>query len=589
MLTLTYVGVGICAINVAKWIGAEIYATVGTEEKASFLTREFGIPHERIFSSRDSTFLNGVMTATDGAGVDLVLNSLSGEPLHDSWKCVASSGAMVDIGKRDMLGRGQLALAPFEDNRTFIGAEISRLFVTHKLTVERLLNFMLKQYLEGKFKPITPITSFDAEHVTEAFRFMQKGSHIGKLIIKFPKEDTLPLTPTVPVPHFRADVSYLLAGGLGGLGKAVASWMVSYGARNLIFLTRSGGKSREDQAFFRELNVMGASTQCFPCDVGDRVAVKNAIAQATLPIAGVMQMAMVLRDVGVLGMDLDSWNGAVRPKIEGAWNLHDLLPKDMEFFVLFSSVCGTFGNYGQSNYASANTFLDSFCQYRQDMGLAASIVNIGPVDDVGFVARTPAARDAMLATLDSLLTEQDFLDTLQLAIARSSTRYAPQKSGSRLSGYQNPSHIVSALESRLPIMDPQNGNLWRRDLRMAIYRIIQKTSVVGVTEVADHLKQFLSSLRSNPTKLDLKSTVETIAREVANCVSTFLMKGDEAIDLSSTLTAIGVDSLVAIEVRNWWKQNLGVDVSVLELVSGGTIEQLGELAVKRLRDKYSGK
>ena len=529
------------------------------------------------------------MEATDGVGVDLVLNSLSGELLHKSWKCVAPYGAMVEIGKRDIIGRGRLDLAPFEDNRTFIGGEISRFLVTHKATVARLLELTVEQYLKGNFKPITPITTFDAENVKDAFRLMQKGSHIGKIVIKFPQDNRLLLTPTVPVPEFRREVSYLLVGGLGGLGRAVASWMVSHGARSLMFLSRSAGKSKEDQTFLEELNVMGCSTQCFPCDAANPVAVKTAIDQASLPIAGAMQMAMVLRDTGVLSMDLDSWNTAVRPKIEGTWNLHNLLPKDMDFFVLFSSVCGTFGYYGQSNYASANIFLDSFVQYRQDLGLAASVVDIGPVDEVGYVSRTPGTRETLLASLDTLLTEQNFLDTLQLAIARSSTRFAPPKQNYPLNGYMNPSHIVQAPECRVPIMDPKNGSMWKRDPRMAIYRNIQKVSVSDGTEAADHLRQFLSSMTSDPSKLDEKSVADTIAREVGNCVSSFLMRGDGEIDLSSPLAAMGVDSLVAIEVRNWWKQNLGIDVSVLELMGAGSVEQLGGLAAKRLKEKYTDK
>ncbi|KAG6354258.1 hypothetical protein INS49_004863 [Diaporthe citri] len=582
-------GVGICAINVAQWLGAEIYATVGTEEKAAFLLKEFGIPRNRIFNSRDSSFLNDVMQATKGVGVDMVLNSLSGELLHTSWQCVAPHGAMIEIGKRDMMGRGQLALDPFEDNRTFIGGEVARLLVTHKPIIARLLKLTVDQYLEGNFRPILPITTFDAEHTEDAFRFMQKGTHVGKIVIRFPGDDTLPLTPAVPAPKFRGDVSYLLVGGLGGLGKAIAGWMASYGAKNLMFLSRSAGKSEEDQAFFKELNMMGCSTQYFPCDVADHDEVRNALAQASLPIAGAMQMAMVLRDVGVLSMDIDSWNTATRPKIQGTWNLHNLLPKDMDFFVLFSSVGGTFGYYGQSNYASANTFLDSFVQYRQKSGLAASVMDIGPVDDVGYVSRTASTRETLLQTLETLLTEQNFLDSLQLVIARSSPEYAPRRSKSALAGYQNPSHIVQALESRIPIMDPQNGSMWKRDPRMSIYRNIQKTSMVEGGEVADHLKQFLSSVMADPSKLSNKESADTIAQELGRCVSNFLMKGNEEIDLSFTLSAVGVDSLVAIEVRNWWRQNLGIDVSVLELMSGGTIEQLGELATKRLAERFSDK
>lgn len=586
---LLFLGVGICALNVAKWIGADIYATVGSEEKISFLVKEFAIPRERIFSSRDNSFLDGVMAATNGRGVDLVLNSLSGELLHTSWKCVAPNGAMVEIGKRDMVGRGELALHPFEDNRTFIGGDVSRLLVTHKSTAARLLALAMEQYLQGNFKPITPITTFEADQVEEAFRFMQQGSHIGKIVIRFPQEHTLPLSATIPALKFRHDASYILAGGLGGLGKAISSWMASHGAGNLIFLSRSAGKSEEDQAFLKELNLMGSSTQCFPCDIADLGAVRRAVDQALLPIAGAMQMAMVLCDVGVLGMDIQSWHIAVRPKVQGTWNLHHVLPQDMDFFVLFSSVAGTYGYYGQSNYASANTFLDAFVQYRQRLGLAASVIDIGPVDEVGYISRTPTTRETLIATLETLLTEQNLLDSLQLTIARSATKYIPQQSRDRLTGYQNPSHVVQALQSRIPIMDAKNGSMWKRDPRMSIYRNIQEVTEVHNNEVADQLKQLLSNVASDPGKLDQKSTTDTIARELGHCVSNFLMRGIEDIDLSATLSATGVDSLVAIEVRNWWKQNLGIDVSVLELMNGGTIEQLSGLATKRLKEKYSSK
>ena len=271
-----------------------------------------------------------------------------------------------------MAGKGQLALAPFEDNRTFLGGDATRFMATHKSTVARLLELLIEHYLKGDFKPITPITSFDAESIEEAFKYLQKGSHIGKIVIKFPQDDTLPLAPTVPLPEFRSDATYVLVGGLGGLGKAIAGLMASYGAKNLMFLTRSAGKAQEDQAFAKELNLMGCSTQFFAVDIADAAAVKKAVSHASLPIAGAMHMAMVLADRGIFDMDLETWNKAVIPKVQGAWNLHNLLPKDMDFLVLFSSNSGTHGFYGQSNYASGNTFLDAFSQYRQSLGLPAS-------------------------------------------------------------------------------------------------------------------------------------------------------------------------------------------------------------------------
>ncbi len=138
-------------------------------------------------------------------------------------------------------------------------------------------------------------------------------------------------------------------------------------------------------------------------------------------------------------------------------------------------------------------------------------------------------------------------------------------------------------------MDPENGTMWKRDPRMSIYRNIQKVSTAESTASGSQLKQFLSSVAKEPSKLDQKSSADIIAKELGNCISNFLMKGDQGTDLSLSLSAAGVDSLVAIEIRNWWKQNLGTDVSVLELLGGGSIEQLGAMAAQRLKAKYTSK
>jgi KR domain/Zinc-binding dehydrogenase len=244
------------------------------------------------------------MEATNGCGVDIVLNSVSGELLHATWKCVASSGIMLEIGKRDFVGRGQLAMNKFEENRTFVGVDLSRTTALNRPLVARMMSLTLDLWKQGHIEPIHLITMFDAENIEESLRYLQKGWHMGKVVTKFPEGDTLSLTPTIQKPVFRGEASYLFVGGMGGLGQSIASWMASHGAKNLIFLSRAAGKSDDDQAFIKELNEAGCSVQCFPCDVADPVAVENAIDQASMPIAGVMQMAMVLSDIGVMDMDL---------------------------------------------------------------------------------------------------------------------------------------------------------------------------------------------------------------------------------------------------------------------------------------------
>ena len=585
--------IGIAALHVAQWIGVDIYATVASEDEADFLIDNFKLPRYHIFSSQDTSFLDDVLKVTDNKGVNVVLNSLSGELLRTSWKCVAADGSMLEIGKRDTAGKGQIAIDMYKDNRTFFSIDISSLVANDRRSIARLLEKTMELYSTGQIKPIFPITTYDAEKIEEAIGHIQKGTEIGNIVIKFPKEDILPLTPTISAPVFRSDVSYLLVGGLGGLGKVIASWMASNGAKTLIFLSRSAGKSYEDRKFFNELKIGGCCVQTFAGDVTDKKFVQAVVDQAAKPIGGVMQMAMVLRDLGVLDMDFESWDAAVQPKVQGTWNLHNVLPNDLDFFVLFSSYIGIMGNYGQSNYSSAGSFLDGFAQYRQSLGLPATVMDIGPVEDAGFISRTQSVLDSLSATSVRLIREEEFLEYLQLATAKPPKPHGQQRSKSSPSriadfSYCNRGQIIHTMESSLPIMDPKNHVIWKRDPRMAIYRNIEKVVESQAGETVDGLRGFMSSVMADPRKLDQKESVELLAQEIARRISTFLMKGEDEIDISQTLSALGVDSLVAIEIRNWWKQNLGIDTSLLELMGGGSVYQLGELAAKRLRVKFSG-
>lgn len=595
-------GIGIAAIQVARWIGADIYCTVGSEDKAQFLERELGIPRARIFHSRDDSFRDGVLAATGGAGVDCALNSVSGELLHATWECVASNGCMVEIGKRDMIGRARLALDRFEDNRTFFGIDVSRHVAMRRATGGRLMELMLDLYAQGHLRPIHPVTVFDATEVEDAFRYMQQGTHVGKVVVRVPESgQVVSWTAATPKPSFRGDRSYLLVGGMGGLGRAIAVWMATHGAAHIIFLSRSAGKGEDDAAFVDELQLMGCEAQTFAGDVADQDLVNHIVSTAAKPIAGVMHMAMVLRDMGILDMELDTFQEVLRPRVQGAWNLHRALAgQPLDFLVLFSSVCGMVGYYGQANYAASNTFLDSFVQYRHGRGLVASVMDIGAVDDVGFISRTPAARETMLAMSGQLISERDFLEALQLTIARSAappviitgsstSTSTGGSSSTRGISFHSPCQVTQALECRLPIMDPQNNIIWKRDPRMAIYRNIEKTAAGdGADAAAGDMRPFLAAAAENPARvLGQPAAAEFLAGQIRDRVATFLMRRDDEapLALGLTLAAAGVDSLVAIELRNWWKQNLGADVSVLELMNGGSIQRLGGLAAKRLRER----
>ncbi|KAI1759369.1 hypothetical protein GGR53DRAFT_513765 [Hypoxylon sp. FL1150] len=589
-------GIGIAAIHVSRMIGAKIYATVGNEEKVGYLMENFGIPREHIFNSRDASFLPGIMGLTSGRGVDVVLNSLSGDLLHTSWRCVADFGSMIELGKRDIIGQGQLAMDMFQENRSFHSVDLGKIYFSRPGTVKRILQMCMEFYAQGAIKPIGPTRCFEGAHVEDALRIMQKGQHIGKFVIRMPQDSSiLPCSDVRDTFSIREDASYLLIGGLGGLGRVVSSWLAEKGAKNLVVSSRSTGNSPETASLIQELASLGCSVQIVTGSVSQLDDVYRAVRGARLPIRGVIQMAMVLRDGAFEQMSYEDWQAAISPKVSGTWNLHTACSdQELDFFVLFSSISGIVGNLGQANYASANTFLDAFVQFRHGNGLPASVLDIGAMDDVGYVSQNQSVMEHIKAKATYLLKEQDLLDALELAIKRS--RPLP-RCGSDDDGYSNESQVGLGFRMTQPISSPSNRSVWKRDVRMRLYRDLE-ANANGTNSGADAerddkghedaLRNLLAAAPNNPQLLFDDTSLVTIARAIGATLSSFLMKPaeeEDMIDLKMSPAALGLDSLVAVELRNWCRQRVGVQVSVLEIVGAPSLEVLGSHVRDRLRAK----
>lgn len=293
-----------------------------------------------------------------------------------------------------------------------------------------------------------------------------------------------------------------------------------------------------------------------------------------------------------MDMTFPQWQAAILPKVQGTWNLHNALEtqsEPLDFFFLFSSICGVFGQFGQANYASANTFLDAFVQYRHSLGLAASTVDIGVVQDAGYASKTPQVLENLRATSLRCVREQDLLDAIQLMIHRSSPLELslPASSGSN---YSSRSQIVLGVSSTLPLSAPENRVIWRTDDRMSAYRNIDFSSSVSTSTAAnDGLRRFLQTGASSPDSMRTPAGVEFLACEVGSTLFSFLMRSDEPLDLNISLSALGIDSLISIELRNWFRQRLGLDLTVFDIVEASSIRQLGLIAAVKLTEKYKAR
>ena len=445
----------------------------------------------------------------------------------------------------------------------------------------------MEYFQKGRITPICPVEVFDAVTPYNAFKYMQPGQHIGRICVSIRESrENQSLDAAIldrPNTLELSDVaSYLLVGGLGGLGRAISTWMVERGARHLIYLSRNAGGGADDEQFVHELNSMGCQVQLVQGSVADPNDVSRAIEGASRPIKGVLQMSMVLRDENFSKMTLDQWNVATLPKVQGTWNLHNATVSaglDLDFFVLFSSLSGVIGQPGQANYASGNTFLDAFVQYRTNLGLPASAIDIGAVADVGYISQNRELMQKMAAAGFKALKEQEVLDALVVAMALK-RRGKHECLGPR-SRFVDRNTFVLGLGSTIPLSSPSSRAIWRKDRRMALYHNRAGGDIDNVAASAS-LKSYIASAKADISLLKTGDATTYFASEIGKKLFALLLKPEEDLNTSMSLVDLGMDSLMGIELRAWWKQAFGFDISVLELLGMGTLEALGQHAVEGL-------
>jgi hypothetical protein len=268
-------------------------------------------------------------------------------------------------------------------------------------------------------KVVTPVTVFDYSDLETAFRSMNEGKHVGKIVLRITPESMVNATPQKTNSlNLDPNGTYVLAGGLGGLGRDMALYLAEHGAKHIAFISRSGATHSESQKTLQKLHLRNVNAVAYACDIADTAKLKLTITQISqhMPvIKGVIQAAMVLKDSLFENMDYESWIAASRPKIQGSWNLHELMPRDLEFFVMLSSLTGIIGNRGQANYGAGNTFQDALAHYRKTLGLPAVSLDLGAIRGIGWVAENNDSK--VLRAIDQLVVEQgDFYSILNSAI-----------------------------------------------------------------------------------------------------------------------------------------------------------------------------
>ena len=292
-------GVGQAAILIAKSYQATIFATVGNSSKRDILTSKYQIPYENIFLSRSRSFKQALLHRTAGSGVDVVLNSLAGEALLESWECVARFGTFVEIGKSDIYRNTQLGMKPFDRNVTFASVDLVALADFRPEYIQSLFKKVISEIESGSWKLTEPSSIRRIADIKDAFRLIQMRKHTGKLILEADEHSSVQVASPPKAPT-KLDPSgaYVVAGGLGSLGRRIVTFLIEEGARHIIVLSRKGRDSKERAQYEAEIAPLTAEVHIETCDITNSSHVQELAAQIqerTLPIKGVIQAAMILQ------------------------------------------------------------------------------------------------------------------------------------------------------------------------------------------------------------------------------------------------------------------------------------------------------
>lgn len=393
------------------------------------------------------------------------------------------------------------------------------------------------------------------------------------------------------------DATYMIVGGTRGLGRSVATLLVERGARHLLLFSRSTGKDAESKSFIQELQSMGCSVSAVAGSVTNMSDVQKAIQSAGKPVKGVFQLSMVLHDTAFTEMTWTEWAETMDPKVVGTWNLHDaLLNHNLDIFWMASSVNTVFDMPGQANYQAANIFMQAFCQYRHSLGLPASVLDVAPINDVGYVSITAEAEKQIQGSGLILQSEKDFMDCLEMNVLAGSSKGFPMgvpsqnSSGLLRDPWVNFAHLTMGVKSKLHLDDPRCTTSWRRNPKMGFYHNI-KQEVTSVNAASDNtLATVLAKAAGADGKTFLADTATstTLANEIGRKISDLMLRPQDEVDIGQSLVEMGLDSLMAIELRRWFRSVMGIQLTVLEIVAAASLLQLGEITATRLLGHLHG-
>jgi NADPH:quinone reductase-like Zn-dependent oxidoreductase/NAD(P)-dependent dehydrogenase (short-subunit alcohol dehydrogenase family) len=583
---------GQMCIQIALLLGAKVYTTVSSHEKKDFLVWSYGLKPEQIYYSRDTSFASSIMAATQNKGVDVVVNSLAGDKLQASWEVVAPFGRFIELGRTEIINNSKLAMAHFDKNISFMAVAVDDMVALRPALLQKNLSAVAGMIIEGKLKLPFPLQTYALSAAKEAFQHLMSGKSTGKLVVKVEPTDVVKACITQDSGReLNPDATYLIAGGFGGIGRSAARWMVSKGARNLILLSRSGPVSESARLLVGELENAGVRVAARACDIADEGALAAVLADCASympPVRGCLQGTMVLRvsafakrdikariytnrifkDALFENMTYEDWNTCMQSKVQASENLDKLLPSGMDFYILLSSLSGIVGLKGQANYAAGNTFQDALARSRMERGEKVVSLDLGVMNKVGIVAENQDI--GRLAKAHMLSVEEEELHALlDYYCLTPAPPVESRTGGAQLLVGLPTSHFLESNGADIPSAYSQP--LFSR------LRVVDRNDETGSSSgktasqsVTDYSRQFKAA---NSSAEAAAVVVDGLVKKLSQTLS---MSAEE-LDPTKSLQQYSVDSLIAVEIRNWFAKEFASNVAIFTFLGAPSILAVGTL------------
>ena len=545
-------GVGLAAIQIASHLDLEIFATAGSKEKRDFI-RMLGIEH--VLDSRSLRFVEDIIEITGGEGIDAVLNSLSGDYIEKGISILKPFGRFLELGKRDFYEDTPMFLRPFRNNISYFGVDVDQLLATKPGLCKTLLNELWTLFGQGLLRPL-PHRVFPRINTIDAFRKMQQSQHIGKLVVQLNEYriNVPPKTNSKSELPLKPKATYLVTGGLGGLGLKTVERLGTAGGKHFVLLGRSGASSPEAAEVVEKLESRGCIVKIVQVDVSQKSALDASLDRALNdmpPLRGVVHSAAVLSDAVILNQSPQRYAEVLAPKAVGAWNLHTYTEKmKLDFFIMYSSSSAVFGNPGQANYAAANLSLESLAGYRRSMGLPALTVGWGPISDVGMLSRDPETLEMMKQVFGfNGFSSSKALDFME-KIFWLDTAYAS----------------VFSVNWRKVKRSPLGDHLKFHEM-LKNYVIDDTSEGMGL--------EFLTEMKPN-------EAINYLGDVLIDKIASLLRIPAVRLDRNMPLVDLGMDSLMAVELGLSLEERLGFEIPMISIGRNATIKLFAERIYARI-------